>query len=309
MKLLVIGGTGVLSSAVVSEAISRGIEVTMINRGHRMERIPQGVAFIKADSRDAETIDKALAGCPFDAVIDFVCYDRQQVENSLNLFSKYVDQYIFISSAAVLDTRVQGVLNEDSPKVLPTWDYSVQKWDAELSVQERCAGSGIHYTIIRPGITYDDTRIPYGFAPLYGYHWTFVERAKAGKPLVTWNNGQNRCNMMRVEDFAVGVVSLVANEKAMNEAFIVCGDEAPSFMDVVKTLEKSVGMVIPTIDINVNFLQSLVPGRKGEMEGRSRDAVLSNAKIKEAAPEFKQNISLDEGVGMTVEAYQNARFQ
>ena len=136
-----------------------------------------------------------------------------------------------------------------------------------------------------------------------------MARAKAGKPVVKWNNGINRCNMMRVEDFAVGVVSLVANEKAMDEAFIVCGDDAPSFMDVILSLEKSLGITIPTIDVDVAFLESVIPGRKGEMEGRSRDAVLSNAKVKEVAPDFKQNISLDDGVRMTVDAYGNSNFQ
>ena len=309
MKLLVIGGTGVLSTAVVAEALRKGVEVTMINRGHRMDRIPEGVRFIKADCRDIQAIETALNGSSFDAVIDFICYDKKQVEDSLNLFAKYVNQYIFISSAAVLDTRVQGVLDEDSPKVLPSWDYSVQKWDAEKFVQEACAKKGIRYTIIRPAITYDDTRIPYGFSPRYGYHWTLVERAKAGKPIVTWNKGANRCNMMRVEDFAVGVIGLIANEKAFDEAFIICGDEAPTFKDVIISMEKALGITIPTIDVDVNYIESIIPGRKGEMEGRSRDAVLSNAKIKSAASDFKQTITLDEGVHMTVEAYQKTKFQ
>ena len=309
MRLLVIGGTGVLSTAVVAEALRKGVEVTMINRGNRMDRIPQEVKFIKADCRDTETVEASLCGCSFDAVIDFICYDRKQVEHSLNLFSKYVSQFFFISSAAVLDTRVQGVLDEESPKVLPSWDYSVQKWDAEKFVQETCTQRGIHYTIIRPAITYDDTRIPYGFSPRYGYHWTIVERAKAGKPIVTWNKGANRCNMMRVEDFAVGVVGLVANEKAYDEAFIICGDEAPSFSDVLHSLEKAVGIKIPTIDIDVDFIEKCIPGRKGEMEGRSRNAVLSNSKIKEVVPVFKQSIDLDEGVQMTVDAYQKSGFQ
>ena len=309
MRLLVIGGTGVLSTAVVAEALRKGVEVTMINRGNRMERIPQGVIFIKADCRDSEAIDNALSGRSFDAVIDFICYDRKQVEHSLNLFSKYVNQYFFISSAAVLDTRVHGVLDEDSPKVLPSWDYSVQKWDAEMFVQETCAQRGIHYTIIRPAITYDDTRIPYGFSPRYGYHWTLVERAKAGKTLVTWNNGANRCNMMRVEDFAVGVIGLIANEIAYDQAFIICGDEAPSFLDVAHSLEKATGCSIPTMDIDVEFIESIIPGRKGEMEGRSRDTVLNNAKIKAVVPDFKQSITLDEGIKKTVSAYQNNNYQ
>ena len=309
MKLLVIGGTGVLSTAVVAEALRKGVEVTMINRGHRMERIPQGVKFIKADCSDTDTIETALSGCVFDAVIDFICYERGQVEHSLNLYSKHACQYFFISSAAVLDTRVKGVLDEESPKVLPSWDYSVQKWDAEIFVQKECARKGIHYTIVRPAITYDDTRIPYGFAPRYGYHWTFVERAKVGKPIVTWNKGANRCNMIRVEDFAVGVIGLIANEKAYDEAFIICGDEAPSFIDVVHSLEKSSSCIIPTIDIDVAFIESSLPGRKGEMEGRSHDMVLSNAKIKAVVPDFKQSITLDEGVQKTVSAYQNYNYQ
>ena len=64
----------------------------MINRGHRMDRVPQGVRLIKADCRDTETIETALSGCSFDAVIDFICYDKKQVEHSLNFFSKYVKQ-------------------------------------------------------------------------------------------------------------------------------------------------------------------------------------------------------------------------
>ena len=80
MKLLVIGGTGVLSTAVVAEALRKGVEVTMINRGHRMDRIPEGVRFIKADCRDIQTIETALNGSSFDAVIDFICYDKIIVE-------------------------------------------------------------------------------------------------------------------------------------------------------------------------------------------------------------------------------------
>jgi len=209
----------------------------------------------------------------------------------------------------VLDTRVEGILDEDSPKVLPSWDYSVQKWDAELFVQEKCKQEGIGYTIVRPAITYDDTRIPYGFAPKYGYHWTFVERAKAGKPIVTWNKGCNRCNMMRVEDFSIGVVGLVGNEKAYDEAYIICGNEAPAFIDVIHALEIAIGCKMPTVDIDVEFIEKRLPDRAGEMEGRSRNAVLSNSKIKSVVPSFEQTITLREGVIKTVDAYKSEKYK
>ena len=309
MKLLIIGGTGVLSTATVNEALSSGMEITLINRGHRMERIPKGVSLIKADCRNDILIKKELGDSFFDSIIDFVCYDRDQVAHSIELFSKYAKQYIFISSAAVIDTRIDKISDENSKKVLPGWDYSVSKWDAENCVREICSQKKIDYTIVRPCVTYDNTRIPYGFAPQYGYHWTLISRAKTGKPIVTWNNGINRFNVMRVEDFAVGMVGIIGNEKAYNREINICGDEKPSFLEIIQSLEQSLGLSIPQINIDIEFCKECIPERSGELEGRSHNAVHSNALIKTLVPGFKQNISLSEGICMTLKAYQENNYQ
>ena len=71
MNILLIGGTGVLSSAVTIEAIRQGFDVTMINRGNRMNRVPQCVELIKADKNNQPFIESQLLGRKFDAVIDF----------------------------------------------------------------------------------------------------------------------------------------------------------------------------------------------------------------------------------------------
>ena len=309
MKILIVGGTGVLSSAVVAEALNRGIDVTMINRGNRAGRIPAGVQFIKANCNNRDLISEKLAKEHFDTVIDFVCYDKEQVERSMKYYSAYADQYMFISSAAVVDTSIPGVHSEDSPKVLSSWDYSVKKWDAEQCVSAIAKETGLNYTIVRPCVTYDDTRIPYGIAPHYGYHWTFIARAESGKPLLTWNNGENRCNMMRVEDFAVGLIGLVGNEKAYGEAFNICGDEAPSFAEVIQAMEKASGCTIDTIDIPLSSCVDFLPGKAGEFFGRSFDAIHSNSKLKSLVPEFGQKVFLEEGISKTIEAYKSRNFQ
>ena len=309
MRLLIIGGTGVLSTAVVAEALRKGVSVTMINRGNRASNIPDNVILIKSDCRDYDTIERHIQSQYYDAVIDFLCYDEAQAKSSIEFYSKYAKQYIFISSAAVIDTRNSGVFNEDSPKVLPLWGYSVQKWKAEEFVRSFARERRLNYTIIRPCVTYDDTRIPYGFSPRYGYHWTFVARAKAGKPILTWNEGKNRCNMMRVEDFAKGVVGLISNEKAYNESFNICGDEAPSFRQVLEAMESCLGFVFPKIDVPVSFMAEALPGRKGELYGRSFDAIHSNSKIKQIVPFFDQSIDLKEGVSKTITAYKSKNYQ
>lgn len=310
MNILIIGGTGVLSSAVAKEALKQGIDVTMINRGRRKELIPQGVELIKSDKDDKQTIQKALKGKNFDAVMDYLCYTDEETTKSFNLYSQYTKQYFFISSCAVYNTSLNITCKEDSPKVLPIWSYSINKWASEKHLMELASQTDVKYTIIRPCVTYGDTRIPYGISPRYGYHWTIIARILNGKPIIRWNGGINRCNMMRVEDFAVGVVGLIGNPRAYDEAFNICGDETPSFNDVLDCLSELTGKPIKTIDIDSSFYAKELPQRAGEiLGGRSIDAINSNEKIKSLVPAFRQTISLKEGITKTYQAYKTGNYQ
>lgn len=310
MNVLIIGGTGVLSSAVTAEALRQGIAVTMINRGKR--RIPDGVELIKSDKDDLGNIAKQLEGRTFDAVMDYLCYTDSQTEKSVKFYKKYTKQYFYISSCAVYNTELLAgkMADEDSPKVLPIWKYSVDKWASEQKIAKLFEGSDVKYTIIRPCVTYGDTRIPYGISPMYGYHWTLAARILAGKPIITWNEGRNRCNMTRVEDFAVGVVGLIGNEKAYGEAFNVCGDEAPTFRKVLDLLSEYLHKDVITVDVSSDFYAKELPSRAGEiLGGRSIDTINSNAKLKAAVPAFKQTYTLKEGVFKTLDAYKSQGYQ
>lgn len=310
MNILIIGGTGVLSSAVTAEVLRKGLAVTMINRGKR--RIPEGVELIKADKDDLQTIAKALESRTFDAVMDYLCYTDAQTEKSARFYMKYTKQYFYISSCAVYDTAsLNGQMaDEESKKVLPIWKYSVDKWASEQKIEALFKGSDVNYTIIRPCVTYGDTRIPYGIMPPYGYHWTLCARILAGKPIITWNGGRNRCNMTRVEDFAVGVVGLIGNPKAYNEAFNICGNETPTFKEVLETVSDYLHKEVITVDIQSDFYAKEFSLKAGEiLGGRSIDTINSNLKLIDAVPMFKQTITLKEGIAMTLDAYKAQGYQ
>lgn len=309
MKLLIIGGTGVLSTAVVSEAIKSGIEVSILNRGNRLERIPQGVKLFKSDARDEKRVRQLLEGNTFDAVIDFICFTQSQIEYSLSLFSQYAKQYLFISTTCVYNTSIPGVKDEDSPKVLKEWDYSVNKWDCEKYLVSAAKEKGIPFTIIRPCITYDDTRIPYGITPPYGYHWTLVERIKTGKPIITWDGGRAKWNMMRVEDFAVGVCSLIGNEDSFGEAYNISGDEAYSWEEILKVLEDIFHKDIVKVDMPSRVYKDYLKVKSGEISGRALDCTVSNSKIKRICPSYNTKIGIEEGIMMTVNAYKSKNYQ
>ncbi|MBQ6244276.1 MAG: NAD-dependent epimerase/dehydratase family protein [Bacteroidales bacterium] len=309
MKLLIVGGTGVLSSAVVAEAIAQKIEVTIITRGIKKKEIPGGVTYIKADYRNREMMLAKLEGKRYDAVIDFICYNRKQIDYSIELLHRFADQYVFISTACVYDSRVQGVKDENADKVLPDWNYSVQKWECECFLKGQAEKLGFNYTVVRPCVTYDDTRIPYGVMPLYGYHWTFCARILSGKPVLRWDGGNARWNMMRVEDFAVGLLGVIGNPHCYGEAYNISGDNSYSWNEVLHTLGELLGKDPTVFDVSSEEFKKYYPDRKGEIAGRSLDLIVSNNKVKGIVPSFGTTYSLKAGLQRTLEAYEGDDYQ
>lgn len=307
IKILLIGGTGVLSSAVTEESLKRGYDVTMINRGSKP--IPPSAHLFKSDNKDYRKIEQYLHGKFFDAVIDFLCYTKEELNLSFELYHKYTHQYFFISSGAVYNTKMPPPFKEDAPKVLDIWPYSINKWNCECMLVEMASKTSCNFTIIRPGVTYGNTRIPYGISPGYGYHWTLCARILAGKPIISWNGGGIRSSVMRVEDFAYQLVGLIGNKNAYNEVFNISGDESPSSNDILTELSSILNKECITIDIDPEFYAAEYPERYGEiLGGRAYNSQLDNSKIARIAP-ISQMISLHDGIKRTLDAYEKNDFQ
>ncbi len=308
MKLLIIGGTGVLSGAVVKESISQGIDVTIVIRGISNHTIPDGVHTIKADYHDENFIRECLRGLHFDTVIDFICYSKEQIDYSIKLLHNVAEQYVFISTTCVYDTSIRGMKSEESSKILKSWSYSVNKWECEEHLEKMAKELEFNYTIIRPCVTYDDTRIPYGIMPPYGFHWTLVARILSHKPIIRWNKGEAKWNLMRVEDFALGIVGIIGNQKAYGEAYNLSGDNVYSWNDVLNILSKLIGVTPICFDISDKEYMQSYPERREEISARSLDAIIDNSKIKQLIP-FTSKFDLCEGLSKTIEAYKTENFQ
>lgn len=309
MNLLLVGGTGVLSSAVVDLSLSYGYNVYVINRGNK--EVSPNVHLLQSDINDEERVKLLINDLHFDVVVDFICYNKTQVENSINLFKGKCNQYIFISSAAVYANPEKRNINEESPLANPLWQYSVDKVACEKTVITLCKANNIPYTIVRPAVTYDNTRIPYRLMPPYGYHWTIVERIINKKPIIIWNDGQNAVTILRVEDFAVGLVGLFNNSKSFNEAFNITGDERYRWKEILDTLGEIVGNKVVYQNIPIDLVANELPNRKGEiLVGGSEgyDLKYDNTKIKNAVTDFKTTIFLKEGLKETIDYYKNNNY-
>lgn len=129
MKVLFIGGTGVISSACSELAISWGIDLYHLNRGKSASiRNVEGVKTIVADIRDLQETHKAIKDHYFDAVVNWIAFEPAHIQNDLQLFSGRTGQFVFISSASCYQTPPAKLpVREDTPLDNPFWEYSRKK--------------------------------------------------------------------------------------------------------------------------------------------------------------------------------------
>jgi len=179
LKVLFIGGTGIISSACTQLAIERGIDLTLLNRGRSTRPIPEIAKIVKGDIRDQASVLQALGSEMFDVIVDWVAYTPEHIELDLQLFRGRTKQYVFISSASAYQTPPAALpITESTLLSNPIWAYSQAKIACEERLTQAYRQDGFPVTIVRPSHTYDRT-----YLPLHG-RYTVVDRLRKGKNVI-----------------------------------------------------------------------------------------------------------------------------
>ncbi|HPR31171.1 MAG TPA: NAD-dependent epimerase/dehydratase family protein [Prolixibacteraceae bacterium] len=303
MKVLFIGGSGIISSASTELAIEKGIELYHLNRGQSssIRPVPPGVIPIRADIRNTEETARALAGHSFDVVADWISFVPEQLEQNLKLFEGKTRQYLFISSASAYQTPPQQLpVTEETPLENPFWEYSRNKIACENYLKEEASRYGMKYTLVRPSHTYDKTLLPFD----EGY--TVVDRMLKGKPVVVLGDGTSIWTLTHHRDFAKGLVGLLGHPRAMDEIFHITSDEWLTWNQIYTLVGKAFGvqprLVHVPSEVIASYHEALGAGMLGD---KSHSMIFDNSKIKSVVPEFRCTIPFAEGVHEIARWYRN----
>ena len=231
-RILFIGGTGVISRAVVERCLDLGHEVTVLNRGSTTLRpVPDHVESLTADVRDADAVDAALGTHEFDVVADFLSFTPDHVGGWVDRFAGRTGQYLFISSASAYQTPPERLpVTESTPLRNPFWQYSRDKIACEDLLVEAYRDRGFPATIVRPSHTYDRTMLP-----TIG-HWTDIARMRAGKPVIVHGDGTSLWTITHARDVAVGIAGILGHHAAVGEAFHAVSPAAVTLRGYAETM-------------------------------------------------------------------------
>jgi len=300
MKVLFIGGTGIISSAVSRLAVEKGIELYHLNRGKSHRKI-EGVKNISGDIRNVEETKQVLKDYFFDVVVNWISFVPEHVQADIEIFAGKTNQYIFISSASAYQKPILKLpITEETPLINPFWQYSRDKAECERILMDANRKNNFPVTIVRPSHTYDNTLIPND----WGY--TILDRMIKGKKIIIHGDGTSLWVLTHNTDFAVGFVGLFGKKEAIGEVFHITSDELLTWNQIYQMMADELGVLLNAVHIPSDFIAKYNPEHGAGLLGdKSHSVIFDNSKIKKLVPEFDCKIPFSQGVKEIIGWYKN----
>ena len=304
MKILLIGGSGTISSAVTQKLVSENHQVFVLNRGNNNDRLPSSVHVLVADMANENDVAEIIKDHFFDAVCEFIAFHPSQIERDIRLFSEKTNQYVFISSASAYHKpSVNPYITEGTTLANPYWQYSRDKIACEEVLWNVYRKNNFPMTIVRPSHTYDERHIPLGVHGKKGF-WQVIQRMLENKPVIVQGDGTSLWTLTHNTDFAEGFVGLLGNPKALGEAFHITSDESLTWNQIYQEIAKALHVPLKLYHVTSDFLSAV--GKQYDFEGsligdKSTTVIFDNSKLKSVVPTFSAKVPFRKGVRLTLE--------
>jgi nucleoside-diphosphate-sugar epimerase len=292
LKVLFIGGSGIISSASSRLAVERGIDLYVLNRGATQLRpLPPEATVLHADVHDPVSVRAALGDLEFDAVVDWVAFTPEHVQSDIELFRGRTGQYVFISSASAYQTPPSRVpVTESTPLRNPYWQYSRDKIACESLLTEAYREQNFPATIVRPSHTYDQTSIP------FDGKWTALARMRAGKEVVVHGDGTSLWTLTHHADFARGFVPLLAHPRTVGDVFHITSDDVLTWDQIAHSLAAALGVTPRIVHVPSDAIAAADPQWGAGLIGdKAHSMVFDNSKLRTVVPDFCATIPFEQG--------------
>lgn len=304
MRILFVGGTGLISSASCDRVLELGHELFLLNRGQSTKYPPPAAAkLLQGDVRSApDEIPRLLVGLHFDAVVDFIAFSEADIQRDLEWFRDRTNQFVFISSASAYQKPPQSYLiTESTPLENPFWSYSQGKIAAERRLAEAQKTEHFPATIVRPSLTYGPAQIPFCVGS-WEHPWTVIDRMLRGRPVIVPGDGSSLWVLTWNAEFARGLVGLLGNPNAIGEAYHITSDEVLTWDQIYRTAFEVLGLTPNIVHVPSELIAAYWPHARGSLIGdKMNSVVFDNHKIKQAVPDFVCSVKWKEGLGRALE--------
>jgi nucleoside-diphosphate-sugar epimerase len=295
-----VGGTGLIGTAITRQLLERGDTVTVFGRGGTPPRYStDGVRFLTGDRKDYAAFERQMreAGT-FDCVIDMICYTPAEAESAVRAFSRQTGHYIFTSTVDVYSKPAgRYPITEREPR-RGNNAYGSNKILCEDIFTAAHERGDLNVTIIRPAATYGEGG---QVVDTFGWGTTYLDRMRRGLPIIVHGDGSSLWVACHIDDAARAYLGATGNPQTFGKAYHVTGEEWLTWNRYYEQMAEAAGAPPPTlVHIPTDVLVRLAPERAAvTAENFQGNNVFDNSPAR-ADLGFRYTIPWREGVARAI---------
>lgn len=132
MRILVLGGSWFVGRVIVEDAVQRGLDVTVFNRG-QSGGLPTGVRAIRGDRENLADLRGLAKHGPWDVLVDVSGSIPAVVGQSARLLADVAHTCVFVSTVSAYRDWPHAPVSEESPlwNGDPELDPGIRGWDPD----------------------------------------------------------------------------------------------------------------------------------------------------------------------------------
>ena len=263
MRILIIGGSGLISTAITRRLLAQGADLTLYNRGRTPLRVEGDVRQMHGDRRDYAAFEARVRDAGrFDCVIDMITFAPEDAESLVRAFRDRAGQVIFTSTVDVYNKPASRYpYTEDEPRDRTLGTYGQNKAKCEDILMAAHGRGDFAVTVIRPAMTYGEGG---SLVQSMGWDTRFLDRIRRGKPIICHGDGSSLWVACHVDDAAAAFANAVGNEAAYGKPYHVTGEEWMTWNAYYRGIAEAMGAPPPElVHIPTDLLAAAAPKRAG----------------------------------------------
>lgn len=299
MKILITGGTGIIGGAVAKAASGKGADVHIIHR-----QAPTGkwkeinAVHITGDWFD-DDFAKSVVSQGFDVIIDTLIFDEKHMKRSADIVNGHCKQFIFISTDSVYPHPGDNVTEDSDNTGNVKWTYGLNKFKAEQYLKEHSSGYGFEWTVVRPTITFGETRIPVGFQARRNTY-NLIDRLIKGKPVLRFDDPDSRHALCHDIVFGNAVSGLLLNERSYGQCYHISDDKAYTYGEIFSVIENILEVKGKYVHLSPETLRRYTPFYEDMIYDKDPEFTLDNKKIRSVCPDVNFGCDMSQALSATI---------
>lgn len=300
MNILLIGGSGVISTSVSQQLIDRGDDLTLLNRGRTPVRFKGEFKQLTGDRLQLQEFERIIADSgPWDCVIDMICSDPEHAESLVKACKNKTEQLVFCSTTNVYPKPADSYPVREDHRLGAEYKNGIDKAACEQIHRMAEKKGNFNVTIIRPGHTYAESGSVLNILKCSS---SFLDRFKQGKPLIVHGDGNGLWSALHADDVARIFVATTGNPVAFGKTYNACGEEWMTWNQYHQRIAAALDVETPElVHIPVEVLAELAPERAGHCQRSLQYPGIYDMSMARNDFGFKQQIPFVPGTKLVIQ--------